>query len=650
MGLSWLKSITLSKEMNKLALSERQENILLLLWSLPIVVLIFLIFTIKTPFSQQSYLIAKAVLFSLCFVSVINQLYRKTLVIGSSIFLGIIPFVALGFFSEIIRITFLPVFAYTIIVELKQILFSFRKEKISILIGNVVTIFLTLMPFFTLVYSQPNSMGRLLEGSLINDTLFHSSIASMWKNYSVISHGLHGLGELKYHVGSHFFITGVSIFLDISTFEAYSNIVGFFLVPLLGVTIISVAEELFPSVSNFDFLKKNFAYCFLLLGTGIFIQHGFLYRFALWPSFYESESYAFSLILLLSLYSVLKNNLNFSPFIRILLIVGIFGLTTFAKVSSGFCSLAVIGSWALFSEEKLLSKNWYYRWTIFTLCFFIFLIIFSMIHVRMEGESIQSLEFIHTYIAMNASIYVKYICFVIFHFVFFHLAFIFYLSNFKNEPMKKAFPVWWIAGLFLTFIIGLSVLTFLSIGGGSGYYFSNVSMFIALPFLLSIPQIINEKLSIFVKVVLVLVLVLIFLFNAPIILRDSVKKFLVETRSDLPVTMLTSYIEKLEEIKKDKSTLHSLIYIPRTELHFWGDGQYCRNRHHVIAAISERPAIYGWPYPSCYEFLCGQRFFSNGLCNKSLLSYSDEELLREAKRIGFEQVKVITDKEIRTLR
>ena len=82
-------------------------------------------------------------------------------------------------------------------------------------------------------YTSFNMIKRLAADRIAQDTLFHSSIAAMLKNYGVTSTGLHGLVEIQYHVFSHWLYAGVSRLSGVSVFEVYGIIPFLFFIPLL---------------------------------------------------------------------------------------------------------------------------------------------------------------------------------------------------------------------------------------------------------------------------------------------------------------------------------------------------------------------------------------------------------------------------------
>ena len=628
-------------------LNRSQKKILTLLWSLPAITFAFLLLSIRIPVREHTFLITKTFLFMVSFVSLVNFVYMRVTTIGFAISMGLL-FVALtGMIPS-------PGYYSFWVVSLLTFLFQWRivkvliKRNLKTFIISFLIIFFATLPFYNLVYSQIDTIPRLVSSTLINDTLFHSAIAAIWKNYSVISHGLHGLGELNYHFGSHIFMASVSILINVPSLQSYSHFFGFFMVPLLGIVSISIAEEFLPSKTIKDFFSKLIAYGFILLGTGIFVKGSFLYNFGIWPSFYESESYTFSLILLLCLLSTLKMETSYKLFYS-LLIISSFSFLFVAKISTGASGLALIGSWALLSNRKIFSREFFFRWIVFLVCFLLSIFLFPLIHKRMEGESIVLFDFLNT-IPMEASVWIKYPIFVLVHFIFFILACIFYALNGKIFFLRDAFPVWWMFGTILSALLGLFIVTFLKIDGGAGYYFSNISMFMVIPFILCIFQLKFNRNEALTKI-LIVIIILSGLFYAPRVLFSGLKNYMLQISRYPLGSSLSIYVKKLENIRDDKKTINSLVYIPRSEVNFWGHKTTCVNLHHAISAISERPAIYGWPRgdKDCYWFLCSNRYHSNGLCEKSQLNFSDQELMEEAIKLGFSQVIIVKELETRVI-
>lgn len=622
------------------------KYIVSLIWSLPLLVILFLLGAIiKGPTTPHVFLMFKTFFLCFGFVSVTSYMYRRFYSVGVSAFASISLIIVLGLIPVVGSLLYWGLALSFAWIELRHRYTNFSKNEIGIT-GAVALVLATVMlPYFSMQFSQPNNEATLLKSQLHIDTLYHTSIASMIKTYHVVSHGLHGLGALEYHFGSHLFLAEASNLSFMSAFQAYNYFFVFVCIPLLGVMIIAVAEELLPSKTDLDFYKKLGVYAFAFLGTGVLAGGSILSKFALWTSFFESESYAFSLILLLSLFSILLAQ-NLSTKLLPLLVCGIIGLMSLTKISTGFCALSLVGAWALFSNEKWWSRNWGARWGIFFLSGLVFLFLFQYINPGMSDARIEPMQFIQAYVEFQGPLWLKVTLFVLLHFIFPIAALTYYVLNYFDKKTSLIVPAWWALGILLALAIGVGVLFMLYVTGGSGWYFANVSMFMALPILLCTPQAGELVFQKSAKVYLTIALIL-FLIYGPKAIFSGAKSFLLDIEQKLPDTTLGDYVEKFHIIRDDPKTIDSLVYIPRAEK-YW-HSMDCRGTGYLIPAIAQRPALYGWPSNDCYQFLCGPRFHSNGLCEKSQESFTDEQLIAEAKKLGFSGVEVVTSNRIRSL-
>jgi len=239
------------------------------------------------------------------------------------------------------------------------------------------------------------------------------------------------------------------------------------------------------------------------------------------------------------------------------------------------------------------------------------------------------------------------------HFIYalaaFYLCFYLYSKN-----RKLPVPWWWAAGLVGAWVLGLIVILALYIQGGSGGYFSDIPMFVAMPLLLCLPQLFPPLTSVFTRRSGKVLLVILFIHGAPVLGYGSYK-YLHGMTSDIGENELSRYLSHLRDIRDDESNMDSVVYIPRDES-FWESMHLtplnygaCRATTYTISAIAERPALYSWPSEACYEFLCGPRFHSDGLCEASGEVYTREEALMETRRLGFEKLYLVTEKEVEIL-
>lgn len=635
--------------------------IIALIWSLPAVVLFFLCATAAWP----AHAIPMSRTFGLClgFASIASFTYRKVPIIGVALLISVASLIIFGFIPQPLQSIYWILAGIFTLTEALIFYRNFSKRYLWLTLSPAFVLIAVLLPYFSLEYSEPFNEVKLLESGVHHDTLYHAAIASMLKTHHVVSHGMHGLGRLEYHFGSHLLMASASRLSGLTVFESYSYFFVFFAVPFLGIMVLSVAEEFLPSVRIPDFLGKLLAYGFVMLGTGALEKGSLLWRFALWPSF-ESESYVVSLIFLLSLVSILQaKGSSFFPRHRAIAICSVFALMALTKISSAFCALGVLGSWALLSGERWWSKKMIARWSVVLLCLILFGILSRLTVRGMTGSQILPLQFIKAYVQAQVPgpFWLKVFLFVIFHFIFPVAALILYTTKLTSRKLRPSFPAWWALGTSVSMATGVAVLFSLHMEGGSEYYFSNVSMFLALPLLMCIPQVSmalsrdpapaqhfsRGALSGACRT-LVALCVLAVCIHAPKTIFAGAKIFLAKMKQHPPATTIANYVKRLRMIRDDPTSFNTVVYIPRTETAFWNN-LYCKGAGYFISAISERPALYAWPAKTCSEFVCGPRFHSDGLCDKSQGAFTNEQLLSEAKRMGFEKVDIVTSNGITSL-
>lgn len=186
-------------------------------------------------------------------------------------------------------------------------------------------------------------------------------------------------------------------------------------------------------------------------------------------------------------------------------------------------------------------------------------------------------------------------------------------------------------------------------------------MFMGLPVLLCVPQVwtslirdnaadfrFHRRIVVGAGWALLLLGVCGFYLHAPSAIIEGSKTFLSGMAQEPSATVLAGYVDKLRIIRDDPEGRNAAVYIPRTETAYW-ESMYVRSVGYFIPAISEHPALYAWPTKESYSFLCGPRYHSNGLCEKSQGKFTDSQLIAEAKKLGFDRVYIVTSKGIRDL-
>ncbi|HOI43181.1 MAG TPA: hypothetical protein PK523_09570, partial [Elusimicrobiales bacterium] len=590
--------------------------------------------------------------------SVMSFTYRRVPSAGAALFAGISTLIVSGSLPSGFRPFYWAAAAGCGLAELAVFLRAAAWRAVLPGAGAMLVMAAVLVPYFALEYSQPFNGPRLLSAQVHIDTFYHVAIAAMLKTHGAVSHGLHGLGQLDYHFGSHLLMAAASRLSGLSVFDVYNYAFVFLIIPLLCFSVIAVAEELSPSESDRDFLVKLLVYGWLMLGTGVLLKDSFLHGFALWPSFFESESYAFSLALLLSLVSVLGiRPAAVSFWLRAGFIFALLILLPITKISTGLCAVGFIFAWALFPGAARYSREAAGRWGVLFACGFLFFFLLRRVNPGMSDAELQPLQFISGYVSFPGPLWLKSGLFLVLHFIFPIAALLFYFLAPARVKNKGFLPGWWALGTGFSLAGGIAVVFLFYITGGAGYYFSNISMFAALPALLCVPGLmrapkgagpVKSRAGKAIPILLLSLAVLAFSVYAPRALRRGKRAFLNGMAELPPATALAGYVEKLLVIRDDPTSAAGVVHIPRSEKAYW-ESMYCKGTGYFIPAISERPALYAWPSRECYDFLCGPRFHSNGLCEASQGIFTDAELMAEAAKLGFDPVYVVTALRTRTL-
>jgi hypothetical protein len=646
------------------------------LWALPLTNLFFIALTLwyRQSFDHIVLTQMKVFFFSFGFSCLSVFLQQKTRSMGLSIFFSLL-IVTAGLIHEAVGVAFFAAGAYSLwsLRAVKERLFS---PAVTLIF--TVTLVVLQFPYFSLEYSQPFSEFRIRDGGINSDTMYHVALASMIKNYFSISHGLHGLGPLEYHFGSHVLMASVSKMLHITTFDSYSFVFVFFVIPLLSVCLLVLSEEINRSVTFRDLISKHVLYITLMVATGMFISGSPAYKFALWPSFFESESYTLSIILYFCLVSALyaldrfKYSVNQKNIILCLVIPAIIFCATAAKISFGAFALLTFGVWAIWPLLKDVFKGRLLplilgdipRFSALLISIVGFVILRPLISPVESAASINVFSFVYENIKVDFDFPLNIFVFVLVHFSF--PLFLFVWLIFLKFVFKVDFHShhWLIASTVTVTLIGMVAILTLWVPGGSATYISNPSMFCALPLLIGFVPMAYQFFCTNISptdqvlwrgffrhpstiVVVFLTGYALLSYGLPTV-QKGFKDFRTGISGSKSQLFFSNYITALESIRSDPSTLDALIYIPRRELGFW-QFHHCKIATYFITAVSERPALWSWPDARCYPFLCTKRFTSGDLCTSSLVDHDDDEIRSETARLGFKRALVVTSEGIRTV-
>lgn len=140
-------------------------------------------------------------------------------------------------------------------------------------------------------YTSFDMLARVDAGRVHQDTLFHASIAAMIKNYGVVSTGLNGLVETPYHHLSHVLMAAFSVLAGVSVLEAYGAANWIVFAPLLLLAVVATSSLLMGGHRP----ERQW----MLWGVATVALSVFPYLFSRWglsDAFFVSESYLVSLV------------------------------------------------------------------------------------------------------------------------------------------------------------------------------------------------------------------------------------------------------------------------------------------------------------------------------------------------------------------
>ena len=241
-----------------------------------------------------------------------------------------------------------------------------------IFLFSIVFSFLITSVYYNSQYVHPLMIEKIINGSWAHrDTMYHASIAGIFKTYFFIGTGLDGFVPHYYHTLSHSVFGLFSILIDISSLDFYSIVFPILITPIFFMFFLySVLEvsKFYSKINNFEPLEeKN-----ILLWLSLYIFFALPINIDFLPEKYqylESQSYALALTILFLILNVffyyINNKFNFIDkkinlfcfyfFPSIIFLLAI--LASYSKVS--FVYLFTIIGFYLFIRLKLFKFNFF---------------------------------------------------------------------------------------------------------------------------------------------------------------------------------------------------------------------------------------------------------------------------------------------------
>lgn len=371
-------------------------------------------------------------------------------------------------------------------------------------------------------YTSFDMIPRLHAGSITQDTLFHASIAAMIKKYGVVSTGLHGLIETPYHAFSHFLMASISFLSGISVIETYGVAGWVLFAPMLIFCVVACCAMIDRSQN----LPMPLVWGFTTLLLTILPY--FLNKWAVWDSFFVSESYLVSLGLFSVSFAMLfKTRLSWLELIYIF-ISGI--LITESKGSVGliYCGLwltrflcvkesaklpdglafflsAITVSWALSRSAVGVSDIFSFNQMYFVADFSLWgSNIRGLYKVLLDG-ALPSISLVFWTVAALVT-------FIVFHFL---LSWLVVFHGIRNRSVCQILRLPIVAYSLAAIFAGMFICFTTSIPGGSAYYFSNVALFVSLPAVSTMLALWCKRKATNQRLILVFILVAVILVGIP---------------------------------------------------------------------------------------------------------------------------------------
>ena len=339
-------------------------------------------------------------------------------------------------------------------------------------------------------YASFDMHTRLHSGAVHVDTLFHASIAAMLKTYGVVSTGVNGLVETPYHTLSHAMIASLSYITGVPIIESYGTFPALLFSPLLLVGVTLAASGAGLAVQT-RFTAPPWQTAWLLTTLTLAVV-AFLFRdVAVWDSYFVSESYLVSLLILMPLLTILTQQALTIPKWSIVILGAAF--LTMAKASTGIMLAGLVLTRLIFIDRSLeLAKA-----VPAALATLAAVIILGSGNAASNDHfvGIEWLHFIRSWgigavfepwlggdvrndWAIAPQLLAVTLYFALAHFALSWLALGWWLAKRGFAPLfKNSWPLFTAASAG----VGLLAALMFRIPGGSLYYVTNLAMFISLP-------------------------------------------------------------------------------------------------------------------------------------------------------------------------
>lgn len=494
--------------------------------------------------------------------------------------------------------------------------------------------------------------SKMLVGQYNTDSFFHIAIAALIKNFGQAGTGAHGLVGIDYYTFSHYLFAAMAYVASIPTMDSYAALYTVVWIPLLFLCLSAAAESLIPSRTLSEYWFRLAFIGLLFAGFLGFGPNSISSAYAVWVSFFESESYTLSLILLLAMLTIfsIENLWGKIGLAGVFLVLMCLTKASTATIAYGLCA-----AYLVFIDTESLRKR------AVLLLFVTLCIVVGLKSVSGQSSEIikfEYLEFFRSYVRglspqapSTGSLSDPWFRKELFRFFVVH----FFFSWISFALLANA--CWFFSpGRFLrrsallfnaaALAAGLIAVIVLALPAGAVYYFTNVSMFIAFPFILAnMGQAFSEWRSrprAWRRLVLPLLVLVFAVHDLPkqgraLVLAGIKKSETLPATADRDV--YAAYLGQLRAIQRSQLPFDMLVYIAKENTGFWGarTTAACKAQSFVIPALSERPALFGLVDKSRCEvaYYGFNKYPERAYLVGAESRVSETELLAETSRLGF---------------
>lgn len=463
------------------------------------------------------------------------------------------------------------------------------RENWSAMILMALIATLTILELAT-SYTSFDMLPRLHVGNVNQDTLFHASISAMIKNYGISSTALHGLVEIPYHVFSHALIAGISLISGLGVIEVYGVANSVFFAPILIFSLTVFCGKL-------DQTRKLPLSLVWTLTCVLLVLLPFIFsRWAIWDSYFVSESYLVSLsLLMLGLAVLFKQHLTW---IDLLCVVLLAAMIANAKASVG---LIFVGLWLtrfiFLSSQRTLLVLAAAMLAAFTTGW----VVLDSAQASSGTMPIEPLHFIGSYsflgtylkateMAILAGSLPNALTLVLalvavgsFFLLHFAVSWIVIGRVVFQSGFSAVFRTPLAIYSFVAVIAGAAIATIFRIEGGSAYYFSNVAFFVSLPGLVVIAVTLSTRSHFEQQHILIVGVVFVGLLGLGGFYRASL---LSDTRANPRTSEMVSQLQLMR-----LTAPLNIVWQPSLNMVTTNPVKRCTAKPFIYPAVSERPWV-----------------------------------------------------------